>query len=287
MVNYGVCGCCLNNLNNLMKTTLTDSDVVGIVANEQHEPAVVVPVVKKRTRRKVVAVESGEVTVTEKNTEAAVIETVNVKSVEIFPETVPVIGEPKTTKHSRNNHRKRHQPRSENTTAQPTSATPEQPRPEKLRPPIEWDRIIKHAQAHNENVEMFWHVKAIYETDKPYLHLVKKELTDLQLEVFEDNRVTEAVMRGAKPPSADEHWRKVYRDEMKTLQKILQGLNVWISDVIPDRKHILHWGEKINQKNSVDKDSQEFFLKRNPKKQQSHPNHHKKSSKGHRFATKS
>lgn len=139
--------------------------------------------------------------------------------------------------------------------------------------------VIRAALEHNNNPDLCWKVQAIYQCDKVHLHLVRKELSESQLEQFEDNRVTDAVMRGSRPPSADEHWKRLYRDEMKALQVALKGHTVWIADTLPERKHTLLWGEKTNRTNQVDKDSQEFFLKRETKKVGRNDQWRKKSPK--------
>lgn len=245
-------------------------------------------IVKKRTRRKV-AVKEIDVVASTPPTDAIAPLVTQVTSVVSEPAASPagdaVESAPSKQVHHQNPRNPRHQQRQHNNKNNPhrqaaqNNSSPAAPQNSRSTP-IDWPAMASIAQEHNDNIAMFWKVLAIYETDKAYLHLVKKDLIDTQLEIFEDDRVTEAVMRGARPPSIEEHWRKVYRDEMKALQGALKGVNAWISDTVPEKKHTLHWGEKIARSNNVDKDSQEFYLKKEQKKPKRQEQWRNKSAKG-------
>lgn len=239
--------------------TLNTSELpTGELTQEQPPKAAA----RKRISKKVVTVSHIEA--------APATEEVSLSKPDTTPVTIEVLdavssGQPENTqthkkpRHKRQRNKKQHP--QQHAEPQAEAPTPVQASTFNL------EVLVQTAQAHNNNDDLCWKVQAIYQSDKVHLHLVRKELTEVQLEQFEDNRVTDAVMRGSRPPSADEHWKKLYRDEMKALQVSLRGHNVWISDTLPERKHTLLWGEKTTRAAQVDKDSQEFFLKRETKKQ--------------------
>ena len=137
---------------------------------------------------------------------------------------------------------------------------------------------ILHIVAANE---FFWTVKAIFNTNnKYYVYVEHKKLTDEQIDVFEDSRINDSVMRGSKILGKDEYWKVLYRKELKFFQDIFGSSSSWVYDSLPDKKYksILLWGALPVKQTQVDPDSQNYFLQRHSKKLQAKKNYRDRSS---------
>jgi hypothetical protein len=130
---------------------------------------------------------------------------------------------------------------------------------------VQWPLLIEAITSYNERPSSCWEVCRIFETDRVYLQLQRKDLSEIQIEIFEDDRVTGPVMRGERPPTVDDYWRRLYREEVKVIQSLLPVKDVWMAETPPEKKSSLRWGPAVPRPLPVDRDSQEFFLQKQQK----------------------
>lgn len=130
---------------------------------------------------------------------------------------------------------------------------------------VPWDTLVELAGEYNRRPGACWEVCRIFDADRVYFQLQRKNLNEAQIETFEDDRVTGPVMRGERPPTTDEYWRRLYRDEVKSIQAVMPIRDVWMAETPPEKKASLRWGPPVPKQQPVDRDSQEFFLQKQQK----------------------
>lgn len=138
---------------------------------------------------------------------------------------------------------------------------------ERITSKLEIDSFLDKINEHNSNETVFWKIQAVFDVGNKYHVLVShKDLNENQTDVFEDERIEESAMRGHKIPSVADHWKLLYKRELKIIQSIFT-VNSWISEFEPDknRERKLIWGIVSTQNVQCDNDSQIFFLQRSIK----------------------
>jgi hypothetical protein len=148
------------------------------------------------------------------------------------------------------------------TESQTERSAPDQSREKSKTLHIDWAIVISKAENHNLKEHTSWEVYRIFETNRVYLQLRRKDLNEKQIEIFEDARVTASVMNGERIPTEDEHWRRLYRDEVKTIQAAISISEIGLTERPPEKKSLLRWGPPVSKQQLIDKDSQAFFLQK-------------------------
>lgn len=132
---------------------------------------------------------------------------------------------------------------------------------------LDISELTERIERYNNSDMYFWKVQAVFDNQGKYYVLVShKDLKEHQIDIFEDERIEEAAMRGAKIPSPDEHWKLLYKRELKHIQALFPTNN-WVSEAPPDKKYNpkLLWGTYAPKKIVHDNDSQLFFINKNKK----------------------
>ena len=95
----------------------------------------------------------------------------------------------------------------------------------------------------------FWQIKSLVKSNDGFTLLVGPNILNHDLQdIFDDDRIGQAVQAGQKIPTIDDHWQTLYRRETKEIQAFFMPEKVWVTQNLSGSFKLLWSNQNENLK---------------------------------------